>query len=107
MKVCKVAEGVGISKDRVGHIMYDILGMRKGRLQRLLTPNNKHNRDTTSELYLRMFKRNLKEFLCRFATIDETWIHCCTPETKELSKQWTSPGERAPKKAKIAYWSER
>ena len=33
-------------------------------------------------------------------TVDETWIHWCTPETKKQSKQWTSPGEHAWKKAK-------
>ena len=33
-------------------------------------------------------------------TIDETWIHWYTPETKEQSKQWTSLGERPSKKAK-------
>jgi len=47
-----------------------------------------------------LLKRNQKEFLRRFVTVDETWIHWCTPETKEQSKQWTSPGEPAPKKAK-------
>jgi len=35
-------------------------------------------------------------------TVDETWIHWYTPETKEQSKQRTSPGEPAPKKAKTA-----
>jgi len=43
-----------------------------------------------------------KEFLRRFVTVDETWIHWYTPETKEQSKQWTSPGEPAPKKVKTA-----
>jgi len=43
---------------------------------------------------------NPKEFLRRFVTVDETWIHWYTPETKEQSKQWTSPGEPAPKKAR-------
>ena len=33
-------------------------------------------------------------------TINGSWIHCYTPETKEQSKQWTSPGERAPKEVK-------
>jgi len=33
-------------------------------------------------------------------TVDETWIQWYTPETKEQSKQWTLPGEHAPKKAK-------
>ena len=67
---------------------------------RLLTPDNKRNRETTSEQCLTLFKRNPKEFLRRFVTVDETRIHWYTPETKEQSKQWTSPGERAPKKAK-------
>jgi len=49
---------------------------------------------------LTLFQRNPKEFLRRFVTVDETWIHWYTPETKEQSKQWTSPGEPAPKKAK-------
>jgi len=47
-----------------------------------------------------MFKRNPKEFLRRFVTVYETWIHHYTPETKEQSKQWTKSGESAPKKAK-------
>ena len=46
-----------------------------------------------------LFKCNPKEFLRRFLT-DKTWIHWYTPETKEQSKQWTSSGEHAPKKAK-------
>jgi len=58
------------------------------------------NRETTSEQCLTLFKRNPKEFLLRFVTVDETWIHWYTPETKEQSKQWTSPDEPAPKKAK-------
>jgi Transposase. len=48
---------------------------------------------------LTLFKCNPKEFLHHFVTINETLIHWYTPETKEQSKQWTSPGERALKKA--------
>jgi len=47
-----------------------------------------------------LIKRNPKEFLRRFVTVDKMWIYWYTPETKEQSKQWTSPGEPAPKKAK-------
>ncbi|GBP00756.1 Histone-lysine N-methyltransferase SETMAR [Eumeta japonica] len=47
-----------------------------------------------------MFSRNPDEFSRRFVTMDETWIHHNTPETKEQSKQWVSRGERGPKKAK-------
>jgi len=92
-----------MSKDRVGHVLHEILGMRKLSARwvpRFLTPDNKRNRETTSEQCLTLFKRNPKEFLRRFMTIDETWIHWYTPETKEQSKQWTSPGEPALKKAR-------
>jgi len=47
-----------------------------------------------------MFRSNKAEFLRRFITMDETWVHHFTPETKEQSKQWTEKGESAPKKAK-------
>ena len=48
---------------------------------------------------LALFCCNPREFLHRYITVDETWIHFHTPETKEHSKQWTTPGESAPKKA--------
>ncbi|CAH2089753.1 unnamed protein product [Euphydryas editha] len=43
----------------------------------------------------------MDEFLRRFVTVDETWIHHNTPETKQQTKQWVSRGESAPKKAKV------
>ena len=46
-----------------------------------------------------MFQRNPDEFLHRFITVDETWIHYFTPEKEQL-KQWTSPDKPVPKKAK-------
>jgi hypothetical protein len=55
---------------------------------------------TTSKQCFKLFKRNPKEFLRRFVTVDETWIQHYMPEMKEESKQWTSPGKQAPKKAK-------
>ncbi|CAH2087519.1 unnamed protein product [Euphydryas editha] len=101
LKVREVAETVGISKDRLGHILLKILGMRKLSARwvpRLLTANNKCNRETTSEQCLTLFKRNPKEFLHRFVIVHELWIHWYTPDTKEQSKQRTSPDEHAPKK---------
>ena len=99
MKVREITETVGISKDCVGHILHAILGIRKLSARwvlRLLTPDNKRNHEITSEQCLTLFKCNPKEFLHCFMTIDRIWI----PETKEQSKRWTSPGKRAPKKAK-------
>ena len=89
LKVREIAEIVSISKDCVVHTLQKILGMRRlsGRwVPRLLTPNNKRNRETTSEQCLTLFKRNSKDFLRRFVAVDETWIHWYTPETKEHSK---------------------
>jgi len=106
LKIREIAETVGMSKDRVGQILYAILGMRKLSARwvpRLLTPDNKRNRETTSEQFLMLFKRNPKEFLRRFVTVDETWIHWYTPETKEQSKQWTLPGEPAPKNRLLGF----
>ena len=103
VKVREIAEMTGVSVERVHNILHQELGMRKLSARwvpRLLTLEQKRVRETKSEECLKMFKGNPREFLRRYVTVDETWIHHYTPETKEQSKQWTSPGERAPKKAK-------
>ncbi|KAG5347133.1 SETMR methyltransferase, partial [Acromyrmex charruanus] len=65
-------------------------------VQCLLTVDHKRDRIQCLE----MFQRNSDEFLRRYITVDETWVLYFTLETKEQSKQWTSPSELAPKKAK-------
>ncbi|XP_033229681.1 uncharacterized protein LOC117181226 [Belonocnema kinseyi] len=104
VKVREMAETVGISTERVHHILPECLDMKKLSVRwvpQLLTLDHKRNRVTTSKDCLTMFNRNPNEFLRRFVTVDETWIHHNTTETKEQSKQWVSSGERAPKKAKV------
>jgi hypothetical protein len=55
LKVREIAETVGISKDRVGHILISCMEcLAMGKLSarwvpRLLTPDNKRNRETTSD----------------------------------------------------------
>ncbi|XP_011251320.1 histone-lysine N-methyltransferase SETMAR-like [Camponotus floridanus] len=103
LKVREIVEATGISHGSVVSILSDHLGMRKLSarwMPRLLTIDNKRNRVTISKECLALFNRNSNEFLRRFITVDETWIHHNTPETKEQSKQWISRGESAPKKAK-------
>jgi histone-lysine N-methyltransferase SETMAR len=95
LKLVEIAEAVGISKERAHHILCEVLGMRKLSARwvpRLLTPEQKLNRMTTSEQCLALFKSNPTDFLRRFVTVDETWIHHYTPETKQQSKQWTARG---------------
>lgn len=104
VRVCEIAEAVGMSRERVENILHEYLGMRKLAARwvpHLLNADNKRNRVTTSKECLAMFNHNKKDFLRRFVTVDETWIHHNTPETKEQSKQWVSQGNSKPKKAKV------
>ena len=69
------------------------LGLRKLSARwvpRLLSIDHKRNRVTTSKDCLELFNRNSNDFLRRFVTVDETWIHYNTPEAKQQSKQWVS-----------------
>jgi hypothetical protein len=87
----------------VQNIVHEYLGMTKLSARwvpRLPTVDNKRDRMATSKQSCDLFKRNPKEFLRRFVTVDETWIHHYMPEMKEESKRWTSPGKQVPKTAK-------
>ena len=60
---------------------------------RLLTVDHKQARVVAFEQCLGMFQRNSKEFSRSYVTVNETWIHYYTPETKNQSKMWTRPGD--------------
>lgn len=102
LKLIQIAEATGISKERVSHILHEELGMRKlcaRWVPRLITPEQKQHRVATSGQCLQLI-RHYPDFFNRFITVDETWLHHYTPETKIQSMQWTAKGEPAPKKAK-------
>ena len=95
VKVREIASAVGISSERVHNILLKHLNMRKLSARwvpRLLTVDQKRNRVSCSKDNLQLFQRNPQDFRCRFVTVDETWIHHYTPETKEKSKQWVLVG---------------
>lgn len=103
LKLREIAKAAHISYERAHNIVHDYLGLTKLSARwvpRLLTPEQKRRRVVDSEEVLAMIKRDRKDFYRRYVTVDETWVHHYTPETKEQSKQWCFPGERAPKKAK-------
>jgi histone-lysine N-methyltransferase SETMAR len=86
VKVREIAEAVSISTERVHHILHEKLHMKKlcaRWVPRLLTLNHKRTRKDISMQCLEMFNRNPQDFLRRFVTVDETWIHHYTPETKQ------------------------
>jgi len=103
VKVREIASAVGISNERVHNILHQHLSMKKLSARwvpRLLTIDQKRNRVRCCKDSLQLLQRNSQDFKRRFVTVDETWIHHYTPETKEQSKQWVLKGESAPKKAK-------
>ena len=90
-----IASTVGISQERVHSILIEDLEMRKLSARwvpRLLTVDQKHTRRTLSRTNLNLFEEDPANFLKRFVTMDETWVHHFTPEAKQQSKQWKHPG---------------
>jgi histone-lysine N-methyltransferase SETMAR len=74
-----------------------------GWVPRLLTVDQKRTCMKISEHCLECFKKIKTDFVCRFITLEETWIHHYTPEYK----QWTKAGCSAPKKTRSvpsAFW---
>jgi len=103
MKVREIAVTIGISKERVGYILHEELDIKTlcaRWVPRLLTPDQKRTRMKISEQCLEHFNVNKTDFVHQFITIDETWIHHYTPESKQQSKQWTDASCSAPKKTK-------
>ncbi|GFV40483.1 mariner transposase [Trichonephila clavipes] len=77
-----------------------------GRPNEVMTPEMAKKIHEVVLEYRRLKLRELshtynKECFSRFITMDETWVHHFTPETKEQSKQLTEKEEQAPEKAKI------
>ncbi|XP_055375401.1 uncharacterized protein LOC129608102 [Condylostylus longicornis] len=104
LKVRELADIVGLSKSAIHRILTENLDMKKLSARwvpRLLTIDHKQHRADVSMNCLAMFTKKIKtKFLRRFITMDEKWVHHYTLETKQQSKQWTSRGEPASKKAK-------
>ena len=87
MKLRELADIVKISKERVDSMLHEHLTIRKFCLKwvpRLLTVDQNRERDDAIEQCLAMFKRNKPEFLRRYVTMDETWFHHFTPESKRV-----------------------
>ena len=67
---------------------------------KLLNDSQKAKRAEVSRKNLRLYQGDPEAFLNRMVTVDKTWVHHFTPETKEQSKQWKHPGSPPPKKGK-------
>lgn len=103
LKLREIAELMHISYERVFNILHEHLHLKKllaRWVPRVLTMEQKENRIIASERGLEMYKRNPTEFVSRLVTMDETWIHHYTPESKQQASQWTEEGESRPKRSK-------
>ena len=68
---------------------------------RLLTPDQKQQR------CVGLCNRGKKDFLRRYVTMDETWIHHYKTETKASLADWTAAGESHPKRPKAQQWTDK
>ena len=103
MKVREIAEASKLSYGSALTVLHDNLGMKKLNAKwvpRLLTPCQKQQRIDDSKACLKIFNRNKADFLRRYVTMDETWIHHYTPESKRSSAEWVEAGESIPKRPK-------
>ena len=70
-------------------------------VSRLLAVDQKQQCFDDSEPSLQLFQRNKKEFLRKYATIDEKWIHPFNPESNRQSAEWTAADENRLKRPKM------
>ena len=78
IKVREIIEATGISQSTVFSILHEKLGVKKISARwvpRLLSKENKRNCVVDSEAILAPLRRNPDEFLRRYITVEETWIH--------------------------------
>ena len=80
IKVREIVEIVGISHERVLYILHQQLEMKK-----LSAVDQKRIRIDICKEVLCQFQLNPADFLRGFITVDETWVHHYTPETKQQS----------------------
>ena len=103
VKLQEIAVILKISKGTVFKVVHEILSMKKlysKWVPRLLTVEQKQQRIHDAERGLKLFTRNKKDFLRRYITINESWIHHFTPESKRASAEWRAEGEGRPKRPK-------
>jgi len=98
-------EQLGISRERVGSIIYEDLDMRKLSAKwvpKYLKADQKRQSYQPSEQIWEFFLRDSNNFLSRLVTMDKTWLYHYDPETKQQSMEWRHSGSpRLPKKFRV------
>lgn len=103
VKIREIADTLKISSGSVFTILHEHLGMKKllaKWVPRLLTPDQKAQRVEDSQHCLDLLSHNKMDFFRRYVTMDETWIHHYTPESKQQAAEWRADDENRPKRPK-------
>ncbi|GFR66821.1 histone-lysine N-methyltransferase SETMAR [Elysia marginata] len=121
LKLHEIASSLEILETSAHRIVFDELGHRKVSARwvpKRLTDNHKEQRLDICRELLRRSKSSLRvhghtanaggdflgydvTFLDSIVTGDETWLHHCTPETKQDSNTWNHPSSPVAKKFKV------
>ena len=121
LKLHEIASSLEISETSAHRIVFDELGYRKVSARwvpKQLTDNHKEQRLDICRELLRRSKSSRRvhghtanaggdflgydvTFLASIVTGDETWLHHCTPETKQDSMTWKHPSSPVAKKFKV------
>lgn len=91
VKLREIAEMTQISYGSVFTILHEKLSMKKvfsKWVPRLLSMEQKQQ------------QQQQRDFLRRYVTMYETWLHHYTPESKRQSSEWRTAGESRPKRPK-------
>ena len=87
MSIRKIEEEVGISKERIGHILHKELDLHKvcaKWVPHVLTEENKKNRVEISKQLLEILENGFQNII----TGDKTWVNYFTVSSKESNKSW-------------------
>ncbi|KAM8707528.1 hypothetical protein ACLKA7_005072 [Drosophila subpalustris] len=109
VKVREIAETVGISTGSAVSILHDHLHMKKLNVKwvpHFLDIEQREKRVADSKSCLDMFNRNPSEFLRRYITMDETWIHHYIPESNRSTAEWREAGKSRSKRVRASRWAD-
>lgn len=102
----KLAEDVGISRERIDHILHQELSLRKvckKWVPHVPTKTHRQKRVDVSRQLLQILEGGFRNII----TGDETWIHYYITLNKEANKVWLTADEDRPQIAKTAINSKK
>ncbi|GFS13298.1 transposase [Elysia marginata] len=109
VKQIDISIEIGISQERVHHIITNLLGYRKISARwvpRMPTPQMKLQRVQICRELLAKFHEDGGDFLRQIVTGNESWVHHYDPESKQESKEYRHITSPTPKKFSVFFRTE-